>query len=298
VQHTFGVPVDLGAALTLARRYQLELIEDCVHSLGATYGGRLVGSFGRAAFFSTEETKTISSTMGGMLVTDDADLAGRVAAIQQRCAWPPAGLASRYVLKLVLYQLLTHPRLHGSLRAMYERLGERHPLPRPLAREEHRGQMPANYLQRLSNAQAALALRQLRRLGENLAHRRRVASTIERRLVERRDPVPQVPADAVPAYVRYPIWVENRAAALAATRQDLVLGTWFTSVLQDAESPAAGDYLAGSCPRAEAAARHLINLPTHPRITPQDAERVLARLALPPSARPLLRPGQMPSASA
>src|SRR5207248_6324325 len=70
LQHTFGIPVDLDAALDLTRRYKLDLIEDCVHALGATYDGRQVGSFGRAAFFSTEETKTISTTMGGMAVTD------------------------------------------------------------------------------------------------------------------------------------------------------------------------------------------------------------------------------------
>ena len=51
--------------LALAEEHGLALIEDCVHALGATYRGRPVGSFGRAAFFSTEETKTISTTMAG-----------------------------------------------------------------------------------------------------------------------------------------------------------------------------------------------------------------------------------------
>ena len=54
-----------------------------------------------------------------------------------------------------------------------------------------------------------------------------------------------------------------------------VLGTWFRSVLEDSASPADGDYVAGACPRAEAAARHLINLPTHGRMTARDAQRVL-----------------------
>src|SRR6266849_10616142 len=78
LQHTFGIPVDLDAALDLTRRHGLTLIEDCVHALGATYDRRPVGSFGRAAFFSSEETKTISTTMGGMVVTDDPDLATRI----------------------------------------------------------------------------------------------------------------------------------------------------------------------------------------------------------------------------
>ncbi len=69
LQHTFGIPADPDAAVRFAERHGLALIEDGVHALGATWHGQPVGSFGRAAFFSTEETKMISTTMGGMVVT-------------------------------------------------------------------------------------------------------------------------------------------------------------------------------------------------------------------------------------
>src|SRR5439155_23532151 len=75
LQHTFGVPVEMDTALAFARRHNLVVIEDCVHALGARYDGRPVGTFGHAAFFSTEETKTISTVMGGMAVTNDPQLA-------------------------------------------------------------------------------------------------------------------------------------------------------------------------------------------------------------------------------
>jgi perosamine synthetase len=54
-----------------------------------------------------------------------------------------------------------------------------------------------------------------------------------------------------------------------------VVGTWFTSVFEEAERPEAIGYVSGSCPHAEQAARHLINLPTHPRVTDTDV-RMLA----------------------
>jgi dTDP-4-amino-4,6-dideoxygalactose transaminase len=169
LQHTFGIPVDLEAAFSLARRYNLKVIEDCVHALGASYDGQQVGSFGRAAFFSTEETKTISSTMGGIVVTDDPELAVRIQTFQASCAWPPPRLTSAYLVKFVLYYLLTEPHLHHYIRTLYELAGRRHPLPRATVREELHGIRPANYEQRLSNAQAALALRQLRRLEVNFS---------------------------------------------------------------------------------------------------------------------------------
>ena len=164
LQHTFGIPVDLDAALDLTRRHGLDLIEDCVHALGATYDGRPVGSFGRAAFFSSEETKTISTTMGGMVVTDDPELAARVQAFQQSCAHQSIWQAASYILKLVLYHWMTEPHVHQYTRAIYEFFGKRSPLPQPTTNPETSGKRPAKYEQRLSNAQAALALRQLRRL--------------------------------------------------------------------------------------------------------------------------------------
>ncbi len=138
LQHTFGIPADLDAVRDLVRRHGLDLIEDCVHALGATFAGKPVGSFGRAAFFSTEETKTISTTTGGVAVTDDAGLAARLRAFQQACEPPPAGLTARYVLKLAAHHALTEPRLHRFTRALYEAVGRRHPLPRPTATVELR----------------------------------------------------------------------------------------------------------------------------------------------------------------
>lgn len=278
LQHTFGIPVDLDAALDLTRRHGLDLIEDCVHALGATYDGRQVGSFGRAAFFSSEETKTISTTMGGMVVTDDPELAVRVKAFQQSCACQSPWQAASYILKLVLYHWMTEPHVHQYTRAIYEFFGKRSPLPQPTTNEETSGKRPAKYEQRLSNAQAALALRQLRRLETNVAHRRATATAYSVRLSEEGFDVPHPPAKAEPAFVRYPVWVENPDLTRRVAARHATLGTWFSSVLEEADSPACGDYEMGSCPRAEEAARHLINLPTNPRVSEHDIETIVSAL--------------------
>jgi perosamine synthetase len=279
LQHTFGIPVDLEAALALARRRGLKVIEDCVHALGATYDGRQVGSFGDAAFFSTEETKIISTTMGGMVVTDDPGLAARIRAFQATCAWPRASLVAQYVLKLVLYHVLTEPHLYRATRLAYERLGRRSPLPGPATLEEIRGSRPPVYEQRLSNAQAALGLLQLRRLDANLSHRRSLARQYQSLLSERGIQTLQVPERSQPSYVRYPVWVADRDAVTRTAAPYAVLGTWFTSVLEQAISPAYGDYEIGRCPMAEEAARHLVNLPTHPRVTLKDAKAIASAVA-------------------
>jgi perosamine synthetase len=279
IQHTFGIPTDLDAALDLANRHGLEVIEDCVHALGAGYDGRQVGSFGRAAFFSTEETKTISTTMGGMAVTDDAELAASIEAFQASCSWPARSTTSRYLFELVLYHALTEPHLHRYVRELYELVGERNPLPGPTTNEEARGLKPRNYEQRLSNAQAALGLRQLRSLDANVAHRRAVADRYTSRLSELGIRPYEAPAKAQPALVRYPVRVRNRTATLRAVGPHAALGTWFTSVLQESLSPSYCDYVEGSCPEAESAARQLVNLPTNPRVTARDVEAITSALA-------------------
>ncbi|HEY3183228.1 MAG TPA: aminotransferase class I/II-fold pyridoxal phosphate-dependent enzyme [Gaiellaceae bacterium] len=282
LQHTFGIPVDMDAAQALARRRGLIVVEDCVHALGSTYGGRPVGSLGRAAFFSTEETKTISSTMGGMAVTSDAGLAERVRAFQASCAWPPAGHVARYLLKLIVYHVCTQPRLHPYVRPLYVLLGRSDATrlaPAATGRDEQRGERPRGYDMRLGNAQAAIALRQLRRLDENVGHRRSTAAAYRERLAELGFDLPQPPPAANPAYVRYPVQVPDRAAAVRAAGSRAVLGGWFSTIIGEARSPADVGYEPGSCPHAEELAGNLVNLPTHQRVRAADVDAIVDALA-------------------
>jgi dTDP-4-amino-4,6-dideoxygalactose transaminase len=278
LQHTFGIPVDMDAALVFARRHRLAVIEDCVHALSARYDGRQVGTYGDGAIFSTEETKTMSTVMGGMAVTNDPDLAFRMRTFQASCGWPPMSLVARYLMKFVAYYWLTEPHVHRFARAAYERLGRRNPLPVPTSVDERKGRRPLNYERRLSNGQAAVGLCQLTNLEKNLAHREFVANAYRNRLSHCGLRLPQAPPKAEPSFVRYPVWVEDRSRIIRALAPHAVIGTWFTSVLEEAASLQVAGYERGSCPRAEAAAEHLINLPTHPRVSASDVRRLTESL--------------------
>jgi len=279
VQHTFGIPADMEPLLELSRARDVPLIEDCVHALGATWRGRPVGGIGDAGFFSTEETKVISTTMGGAATTSDAALAERLRAFQRECPPPSSSLAARRLAKLAVYHVLTEPHLHVVTRPVYELFGGRNPLPVPTSAEELVGERPAHYEERFSAGQAAIGLSQLARLPENLAHRRRVAAAYGAGLAPMGFTAPVVRRDDEPAWVRYPVRVVDRAAAVRALRRHTVPGTWFTSVQEEAVRPTLNGYVAGSCPRAEAAARELVNLPTHPRVRPEDVAAIVDAMA-------------------
>ncbi len=75
VVHLYGQSADLDALVGLCERYGVTLVEDAAEALGATYKGRSPGIDGQSGIFSFNGNKIITTSGGGMLVTDDAALA-------------------------------------------------------------------------------------------------------------------------------------------------------------------------------------------------------------------------------
>ena len=86
--HIYGLPVDMQGVLALAARHGLRVIEDAAEMHGQTCRGRPCGSFGDLSIFSFYPNKHITTGEGGMLVTDDADLAERCRSLRNLCFQP------------------------------------------------------------------------------------------------------------------------------------------------------------------------------------------------------------------
>jgi perosamine synthetase len=76
--HLYGLPADMGAFQNLADEHDLLLFEDAAQAHGAEYEGDRVGSVGDAASFSFYPTKNMTTGEGGMVTTDDDDIAERL----------------------------------------------------------------------------------------------------------------------------------------------------------------------------------------------------------------------------
>jgi len=78
VTHLFGSPCDMDEILDLAAKRDMPVVEDCAQSFLGRYDGRLVGTFGRIASFSLQQGKHMTTGEGGLVVTNDEQLARRL----------------------------------------------------------------------------------------------------------------------------------------------------------------------------------------------------------------------------
>jgi len=74
--HLYGQACDMDAIVEIASKHNLAIIEDACQAHGATYKGRSVGSFGTACY-SLYATKNMTTIEGGMILTNDAQVAER-----------------------------------------------------------------------------------------------------------------------------------------------------------------------------------------------------------------------------
>lgn len=76
--HVYGLPAKMDEIMEICNRYQVPLIEDAAESLGAFYKGKHTGTFGKFGVFSFNGNKIITTSGGGMLVSEREDLIKKV----------------------------------------------------------------------------------------------------------------------------------------------------------------------------------------------------------------------------
>lgn len=77
LSHMRGHIVDMEALTAVCADLSLTLVEDCAHTMGASWNGQLTGTFGKVSCFSTQTFKHMNSGEGGLLVTNDPDVAAQ-----------------------------------------------------------------------------------------------------------------------------------------------------------------------------------------------------------------------------
>lgn len=235
--HFAGAPADMDALREIAGT-RIALIEDAAHALGAELRGRKIGSGGNVAVFSFHATKLITTAEGGMMVTDDADLAARARLF----------------------------RFHGVERDAWRAYGTGAAL--------HYDTVLAGFKYNMTDMAAALGIHQLRKVERFVARRAAIAA---RYLAELAD-LPGVELPAAPSYPHrhawqlFPLLVGERDAFAARLREaNIAVGLHFEAVHTSSFHRGRGALL----PVTDRICAKILSLPLFPAMTDADVDDVV-----------------------
>lgn len=245
--HYAGQPCRMDEIMAIARAHNLLVVEDAAHAAGAKYKGQMIGTIGDAASFSFYATKNMTTAEGGMVTTNDAKLAERIAVLGlhgiDHDAW------KRYTAEGSWYYEVVHP----------------------------------GYKYNMTDVQASLGIHQLSKLEEAIRVREEYARAYDEGLGD----VPEVIVPSTRADVRharhlYPIRVRqemlciDRAAFIAELRaENIGVSVHFIPVHLHPYYRQRYGFKPGDFPVAEDIYEGLITLPLYPRMSLTDVHDVI-----------------------
>ncbi len=103
--HLFGKPAEMDAIMDLSKKHGLIVIEDACQSPGTKYNGKFTGTIGHFGVFSTVETKNLVTGEGGMIVTNDDELAYKCKLVRNHGEAYMKGKPREYLSNMLGYNL-------------------------------------------------------------------------------------------------------------------------------------------------------------------------------------------------
>lgn len=263
VQNMLGIPADIKAIESFARKHKLPLIEDLAHSAGSRYAdGREVGTVGDFTMLSFGRDKALDAVNGGALIVRAA---GYPRAHEPRRAvrlsdqirdrlYPVIAWKSRklYPIRLGRYLMAAALKLKLVIRSADGAVVIDEGLPR---------------------WQARLAYDELTRLDQTVRERRAVASWYEKHAIH--GALPAAYGSGV-SLVRVPLLRENRDELIRrlSTVGIQVNDIWYDIPVSPQRFYARANFPEQECPVTVRVASQLMNLPTHRHISAADVARI------------------------
>jgi dTDP-4-amino-4,6-dideoxygalactose transaminase len=277
VQHTLGKMAPVQAILGEARKRGVLVIEDCALAAGSSVAGQSAGTFGDAAVFSMELSKTLSCGWGGILLVRDRKLADEVERFYAALPEPGALSAARDLWQTAISAWCYQPSLYEWAGKYVLYFGFKCGLFRRSTPEpEFEGHVGPGFMKKMGGPQARLAMLQWRDFGMVAKacadHGRRLRELLK----ELRFPLPGAPGPGeISVAPRVSFLVRDRQAAQAYfMHRGIELGEWFDGPVSPVPQSPLFNYEPGRYPNAERIARSVVNLPCHSRITEADLSRM------------------------
>jgi perosamine synthetase len=279
--HLFGYPLNVDRLKTIVQaaeaRYghKIWIIQDCAHSFGACWQGKLVCNEGDVALFGMNISKMMTSIFGGMLTTNDPALAKQLRAWRNVHFIDQGGSKS---LHRCLYLLATYLAFNEQLYGFVNWLQAETPFLNRLTKAYHLDEkihFPPDYLDQMLAVEAQVGLVQLRKYPEIVARRQENARYYHEHLSRIPDWVLPLLVEGA-TYSHYVIRVPDRMSVLKAfQKKGIQLGQLIEYSVPHirAYQDYAGDQ---SFPNSDLCSQHTINLPIHPALRKKDLAYIVA----------------------
>jgi perosamine synthetase len=278
-QHTYGYTCDMDPLLEIAGRNNISVIEDCCLALGSKYKGKFAGTFGKAAYFSFQWNKPFTTGLGGIAISNDANLAEKIRSLcETELCRPSAKEVLMLAAQLAVYRMLIYPRTTALSQNIFRYLTRKGAVVGSSCTAEYNPEMAADFFKGMSSVQARSGIRQLKKIESNIAHRRQMAELYDEVLSQKSWPIRNYNKEIMnPVMVRYPVRIAEKEKALEqAASAGIELGSWFECPLHPKETPLEKyGYKIGMCPEAEKACNQVVNLPLHPRVSEKTVRKTV-----------------------
>jgi perosamine synthetase len=276
-QHTYGIPAEMDRLNEIAKKHGLYLIEDSCHAIGSEYKGERVGTYGDAAFFSSQWSKPITTGLGGWAVVNNPELKARMEEGYPQFINPTLKEDVLLRLQYLMHSQILRPSTFWIVQSTYRMLSRLGLALGSSSNEELECKMPGGYEKKMSEWQRKLLETKLKEIQKIIDHRIWVTSLYEKELKKKGTQTVVLPDHYRPVFLRYPVPVKNKARVLEEAREKRIeIGDWFVSPIHpNLEGWDKVSYQKGMCPIAENICQHVINLPTHMRIDEKEARRIV-----------------------
>lgn len=275
VQHTFGRPANLEQLISVARKSNLKIIEDCAHSLGAKYQEKLTGTMGDIGMLSFGSDKILSCVRGGALLTADLVLFEKIKNYQKNLSFPKLGKTIQHLLHYPIFYL-AKPIYNLGIGKWLLALAKYFNIYNKIIYTPEKFGLPVVfYPAKLANSLANILLNQFLDLSKVIKHQKTIAHFYEEKI---NNPIiikPEWNDETI--WLRYNIFVENpKKLHVLAKKNGIILGNWYDAPVAPKDVDLTiFDYQKGTCPNDENLALKSINLPTDRQITLLDAQKIV-----------------------
>lgn len=195
--HMFGIPCNIEKIMQIGRKYKIPVIEDCAQAMGSKVGGKSVGSFGDASFFSFGRGKNMPTYTGGAILTDNTELAEKI---------------QTYISKLKHSGYMSNFTKMGKILALAFAVKPLfYTLLYPFISKYKSFEIPEKFpFEKYGTVQAKVALSLIKRIEENSSIRNKNGNKMINKMKDNNKlMLPKLPDNMFPAYNRMPILVKQ-----------------------------------------------------------------------------------------